>query len=149
VIAVPRGTTVTFPNLDTIYHNVFSLSGGNPFDLGLYRKGAARSANLKSPGVVRVYCNIHPEMAGFVVVVEGSAYAVTGGDGSYRIGTLPPGRHSVRVWNEMGGEQQASVELFPERATTWNVTLDASAYRRLPHKNKFGKDYASSGVDRY
>src|SRR5688572_2571740 len=68
VLAVPQGTAVSFPNVDSIYHNVFSLSPGNAFDLGLYRKGAARTTTVRTPGLVHVYCNIHPEMAAYIVV---------------------------------------------------------------------------------
>ncbi|HYN42094.1 MAG TPA: hypothetical protein VE129_09980, partial [Thermoanaerobaculia bacterium] len=71
VLAVPRGSAVTFPNYDKIFHNVFSLSEGSPFDLGLYRNGAARTTSFETPGVVRVYCNIHPQMAAYVVVLDG------------------------------------------------------------------------------
>lgn len=151
VIAVPRGTSVRFPNFDPIHHNVFSLSPGNAFDLGLYRRGAERTTTFQAPGIVRVYCNIHPEMAGYVMVLEGAAHAVTAEDGSYRIDGVVPGRHTVHAWNEMAGEHTAVVDIAPEGATQWTLTLDGSAYRRAAHKNKKGKDYppARDDVDRY
>ena len=55
VLAVPVGTTVRFPNDDGIFHNVFSLSQGNAFDLGLYRAGASKSRTLTTAGVVRAF----------------------------------------------------------------------------------------------
>ena len=151
VLAVPRGTQVAFPNLDSIYHNAFSLSPGNAFDLGLYRKGASRSWTLKTPGLVRVYCNIHPEMAAYVMVVEGSAYAVVGDDGAYRVRGIPPGRHVVQLWNEMSGEKSITLDFAVGRPAEWSLTLDGSQYRRAPHKNKHGKDYppATKDADRY
>ncbi len=151
VVAVPRGGMVAFPNADPIYHNVFSMSPGNAFDLGLYRKGAARSVLFRKAGLVRVYCNIHPEMTGYVMVIDGSAFAVTGRDGGYRIASIPPGRHTVRAWNEVGGEISAVLDFAPGRATTWDLSLDGSNYRPLPHKNKRGQDYppATQDVDRY
>jgi hypothetical protein len=151
VLAVPRHTTVSFPNADSIYHNVFSLSPGNAFDLGLYRKGAARSVVFANPGLVRVYCNIHPEMTAYVVVVEGSALAVTAADGSYAIAGVPPGRHTVRVWSEVAGETSAVVDFVGGGAARWDVTLDGTRYRPLPHANKHGKAYppATKDVDRY
>jgi plastocyanin len=151
VLAVPRHTTVAFPNADPIYHNVFSLSPGNAFDLGLYRKGTARSVVFRNPGLVRVYCNIHPDMTGYVVVVESSALAVTAADGSYRIAGLPPGRHTVRLWSEIGGETSAALDFAPGRAEKWDATLDGTRYRPLPHVNKHGKAYppATKDVDRY
>jgi plastocyanin len=151
VLAVPRNASVSFPNADAIYHNVFSLSPGNGFDLGLYKKGTARSVVFRNPGLVRVYCNIHPDMTAYVVVVDGSALAVTAPDGSYRIGSVPPGRHTVRVWSEIGGETSAVMDFAAGRAATWDVTLDGTRYRPLPHANKHGKAYppATKDVDRY
>jgi plastocyanin len=152
VLAVPKGTMVSFPNLDPVYHNAFSLTPGDTFDLGLYRRGVSRATRFDTPGVVRVYCNIHPEMAAYVVVVEGNAYTVVGSDGRFRIAGLPPGRHTVSVWNEMTGEQSAAVDLPPGRVLTWDVTLDATHYERpLLHKNKHGREYppATRDDDRY
>lgn len=150
VLAVPKGAGVAFPNFDPIYHNAFSLSPGNAFDLGLYRKGASRSARLPTPGLVRIYCNIHPEMAAYVMVVDG-VHAVVGDDGSYRIRGIPPGRHAVRLWNELAGEQTATLDFAAGRVTPWSPSLDGSQYRRVQHTNKHGKAYppATSGADRY
>jgi plastocyanin len=151
VVAIPKGAVVAFPNVDPIYHNVFSLSPGNSFDLGLYRKGAARSVIFKNTGLVRVYCNIHPEMVGYVMVVDSSTYAVAGTDGSFKIAGIPPGRHTVRVWTEAGGETSNVLEFAAGREIVWDPTLDASQYRPLPHKNKHGQSYppATQDVDRY
>src|SRR4051812_14103644 len=63
VMVVEKGTTVDFPNEDKVFHNVFSLSRGNQFDLQLYKAGTSKSVQLKRAGVVDVYCNIHPQMA--------------------------------------------------------------------------------------
>ena len=151
VLVVPRGTQVSFPNVDPIYHNAFSLSPGNKFDLGLYRKGASRAWTLKTPGLVRVYCNIHPEMAAYVMVVDGSAYAIVGDDGAYRVRGIPPGRHVVQLWNEMAGEKSITLDFTSGKPAEWSLTLDGSEYRRAPHKNKHGKDYppATTDADRY
>src|SRR5262245_50410654 len=66
VLAVPLGSTVEFPNNDPIHHNVFSLSGSQPFDLGLYRAGDSRSRTFTAPGTYRVFCNIHPQMSAII-----------------------------------------------------------------------------------
>jgi hypothetical protein len=151
VLVVAKGTAVAFPNLDPIYHNAFSLSPGNAFDLGLYRKGASRSFKLKTPGLVRVYCNIHPEMAAYVMVVDGSAFTLVGDDGSYRLRGIPPGRHVVQLWNEMAGEKSVTLDFTAGSALEWSQSLDGSQYRRAQHKNKHGKDYppATKDADRY
>lgn len=141
VLAVPAGTTVTFPNHDRIFHNVFSLSEAAAFDLGLYRNGASRTTRFEKPGIVRVFCNIHPQMAAYVVVVEGSLYAQTGTEGVAVLPEVPPGRHAVKVWDERGGEWSGTVAVAPGATVPLVVTLDASKWRDLPHKNKYGKDY--------
>ncbi len=141
VLAVPAGTTVEFPNYDRIFHNVFSLSSNATFDLGLYRNGDYRPYTFKTPGLVKVYCNIHPQMAAFVMVVDGDLVALTGPDGVARLEGVPPGRHEVRVWDERGGEKSETVEVAAGAPASLDVLLDGSRYRESPHKNKHGKDY--------
>src|SRR5271170_2310684 len=63
VLAVDVGSTVDFPNLDPIFHNAFSNFDGQIFDLTLYPPGTSRSVHFKHPGVVRIFCNIHPTMS--------------------------------------------------------------------------------------
>lgn len=150
ILAVPAGAQVRFPNVDSIYHNAFSLSPGNSFDMGLYRKGASREVVLKTPGVVRVYCNIHPDMAASVVVVEGNAFVTLGTDGRYRIDGIPPGNYEVHIWSDVAGEQVAPLVLEAGRTTDWSPVLDATRYRRVEHTNKYGKKYPKgNGADRY
>jgi plastocyanin len=151
VIAVAQGATVTFPNVDKVFHNVFSRTAGSEFDLGLYRNGASRSVRFNKPGLVRVYCNIHPDMAGYVRVLDDAAFTTTDETGSFRLTGLPAGPRVVHVWDEKGGEKQFPVELEPGRRRTLNMALDGSGYRRAQHKNKFGRDYppVTRDVDRY
>jgi plastocyanin len=151
ILVVTSGTKVKFPNLDGIYHNAFSLSQGNTFDVGLYRKGASRDVVLKSPGVVRVYCNIHPDMAASIVVVDGNAFALVGDDGSYHIDGIPPGRYDVHLWSDVAGEQVVPLVFGAGRTTDWSPALDATKYQRVAHTNKHGKAYpkAKNDADRY
>src|SRR3990172_1962026 len=74
---VPVNGSVSFPNRDDIMHNVFSLSKGNKFDLWLYKNGAKKDFTFAAPGLVRVYCNIHPQMSAFVQVMENPYFAWT------------------------------------------------------------------------
>jgi plastocyanin len=141
IIAVPRNAAVDFPNVDPIFHNVFSVSPGNRFDLGLYRSGTSKPNVFREPGLVRVYCNIHPQMVGFVMVVDSSFVAVTGKDGAFRFQGVPPGSYTVKVWHEEGGETQLPAQVRAGVAATLAFTLDASQYKAQPHKNKYGKDY--------
>src|SRR5689334_10344542 len=63
IAVVPVGSTVRFPNEDPILHNLFSISAPNSFDLGLYRRNSGRSQKFDAPGVVNIYCNVHPGMS--------------------------------------------------------------------------------------
>ncbi len=147
VLVVPAGTTVTFPNDDPIYHNVFSPSGKDAFDLGLYRNGASKSKTFTTPGLVRIYCNIHPQMAAYLLVVEGPLYAQADAEGSVVLAGVPPGRHPVRVWDERGGDWSGAVDVAAGKAAELSVILDGSAFQETPHKNKHGRDYPPPGDD--
>ena len=141
VVAVPVGRPVAFPNEDPIFHNVFSVSGENHFDLGLYRSGRSKDRSFSVPGLVRVYCNIHPQMVGYVRVVDSSFVTVTGKDGSFSFEGVPAGEHVVKAWCEAGGESSAPVALRPRQVATVALTFDVSAFKPQPHKNKYGQDY--------
>ena len=143
VLAVPIGSTVDFPNNDGLYHNVFSLSAPQPFDLGLYRAGDSRSRTFTAPGVYRVFCNIHPQMSA-VVVVAPTAYAtVAATDGSYML-DLPPGRYRVTAMSERAAPVTVEVTSTVGASNAPELTLDESQWAATQHKNKFGKDYPAA-----
>jgi len=141
VVTVEKSAEVDFPNADAIFHNVFSVSPANRFDLGLYRSGGSKQKRFDEPGLVRVYCNIHPQMVGFVMVVDSDFSAVTAPDGSFRFDNVPAGTYTVKIWHEEGGEASAPVNVRARAETPVALKLDATAFRREPHKNKYGKDY--------
>ncbi|HKQ63239.1 MAG TPA: hypothetical protein VJS92_18265 [Candidatus Polarisedimenticolaceae bacterium] len=143
VLAVPVGATVRFPNADSILHNVFSASGANRFDLGLYGQGAGRDVVLREAGVVRIYCNVHPGMAAFVVVCPSAHFASVAADGAFRIDGAPAGSYAVTVWDERGGTRSLPVEARGEETVEVAFSLDARSYRRQPHLDKNGKPYAA------
>jgi hypothetical protein len=100
IMAILVGTTVDFPNLDPVYHNVFSYSKAKKFDLGRYPKGKSKSVTFDTPGLIKVFCEIHPSMRSHILVLEQPYFAVTEPDGSYRISDVPPGGYTLRVWQE-------------------------------------------------
>jgi len=100
VLAVTTGTTVDFPNSDTFYHNVFSLSKTHRFDLGRYAAGHSRSVRFDRPGIVRVFCEIHSHMNAFIIVFGHPFFALTDAEGRYRIENVPAGIYNVVAWNE-------------------------------------------------
>lgn len=148
VVLVRPNATVQFPNADSIYHNAFSVSGANRFDLGLYRSGASREKKFEEPGLVRVYCNIHPQMIGFVMVVDSGFAAVTGPDGAFRFDGVPHGTLVVKAWHEESGETQTPVTVSGAPGAPLTITLDVTGFKPVPHKNKYGKDYPpGAGTD--
>jgi plastocyanin len=141
VVVVPVGGTVEFPNQDPVFHNVFSVSGENRFDLDLYKKPKSGAWVFRYPGLVRVYCNIHPQMSAYVLVRDNPFFARASADGSYEIPEVPGGTWVVKAWHERAGEASQPVRVPDEGVLEVPVTLDGSKWKRAPHKNKFGKDY--------
>ena len=146
VVVVPVGSVVSFPNRDPFNHNVFSLSDGNEFDLGLYSRGESAEHRFRRAGVVRVYCNIHPRMSGFVVVVDNVYYAQPGADGSYEIHGVAPGTYTLHVWHERAPEVTQELEVPAAGLGNVDVSLDARGFKLVAHKDKNGKDYTATGV---
>jgi len=141
ILPVVRGQTIRFPNNDPIYHNVFSVSPVHAFDLGQYRSSdPPRSEVFDEPGLVPVYCNIHPYMISYVVVLENDAFAVTDADGSFVISNVPAGRFTLNAW--MPGAQRASQEVEIRPGEEARAALDLVESEKIPaHKRKDGSDY--------
>jgi plastocyanin len=100
VLAVPLGATVEFRNEDELFHNVFSLSRPNDFDLGLYKGGGAREQTFSTAGPVHLLCNIHASMNGWIYVVDSPYFAQADGAGRFAIRNVPEGAWHVEVWHE-------------------------------------------------
>ena len=150
VVVVPVGSTVRFPNHDPFDHNVFSVSEPNSFDLGLYGRGEAKSYTFANPGLVRVYCNVHPRMVAYVLVMANRYYAQPASDGSFVIDNVPAGRYRLHVWHErIPSEVVQEVAAGPGEAEL-QIALDARGYKWRPHRNKYGRNYPTNeGLERY
>jgi plastocyanin len=98
-LVIAAGETVVMPNDDVIFHNVFSYSTPNDFDLGLYPRGDSRAKTFQYPGVVRIYCSIHESMNATIFVAPSIWHAVAGAHGEFTIPDVPPGRYRLRTWN--------------------------------------------------
>ena len=149
VMTVPAGSTVRFPNEDPISHNLFSLSPGNSFDLGLYRKGAGKAQKFDSPGVVNVYCNVHPNMSAVIHVMPTPHYGFADASGRFSL-EAPPGRYRLVAWNEQGGTTESMVEIR-DSGIAGNValTIDSRNFRAVQHKNKKGRPYQAPSSREY
>jgi plastocyanin len=111
VLAIERGTTVSFPNHDPIFHNVFSVSPNKRFDLGKYPRGQTRHVRFDKPGLVNVYCDIHSDMAAYILVLPNHAFTQPAADGSFALPDLPAGSYSIKVWHPDFGELHRDVEI--------------------------------------
>lgn len=99
VLTVIAGQTVSFPNEDDVAHNVFSLSQANKFKLGIYPKGESREVAFEKTGVIDLFCSIHRHMHAVIVVVPNGFHTTTKLAENYLIKDVPPGRHTIKVWN--------------------------------------------------
>lgn len=146
VLAVPVGSTVDFPNDDPIFHNVFSLSAPAPFDLGLYRAGSTKSRTFSKAGSYRVFCNIHPQMAAFILVVPTPYVTMVDTHGRYTL-DLPPGAYRLTARSDRAAPVSVEITVAAGALAAPDLMLDESAYVAAPHTNKFGKDYPLSAYE--
>jgi plastocyanin len=110
VVVIPVGSTVSFPNLDPIFHNVFSLSKPKSFDLGNYSKGQTRLVTFDKPGVVMVNCRLHTNMSATIMVTPNAYFARPDEDGHFVLRGVPPGRHTVIAWHKAAGFFRQAVD---------------------------------------
>jgi plastocyanin len=99
VSVVTVGTAVAFPNQDTVRHHVYSFSPTKNFELKLYAGVPAQPVVFDKPGIAVLGCNIHDQMAAWIVVVDTPFYALTGADGSARVNAVTAGNYRLKVWH--------------------------------------------------
>ncbi|HEX5058519.1 MAG TPA: hypothetical protein VFV99_04120 [Kofleriaceae bacterium] len=136
VMAIPTGSTVSFPNYDQIYHNVFSLSKSKSFDLGMYKNGETREMKFDKPGIIRLGCNLHAAMSAYLIVVAAPHYVVVDKDGKFNFKALAPGKYKVQVWNESAGDPMDAEVEIKEGDNSKDFDLKASPAGVSP--DKFG-----------
>jgi plastocyanin len=119
LVIVPKGSAVEFPNLDLVFHNIFSLSAARAFDLGYYPKGQSRQVTFPRSGVVQVYCHVHSNMYAAIVVVPSRWAAQPESDGSFGWPDVPPGKYRLMAWQRFGGlyRRELTVQASPVHVT--------------------------------
>lgn len=140
VTVVTKGSTIAFPNDDKIFHNVFSVSEPARFDLGLYKSGESKSVQFDRPGVVDVYCNIHPQMVAKIKVLETPYYALTSANGSFFIPNVPPGTYPVVAWQPYGADFHGTVTVTSGGTANVSIQLTEGEKPRH-HLRKDGQPY--------
>ncbi|MEW6278897.1 MAG: hypothetical protein AB1758_09765 [Candidatus Eremiobacterota bacterium] len=123
VLPIRVGTRVEFPNQDTVYHSVYSDSEARPFELKEYPRGESRTVTFDRPGVVKLFCAIHPHMNAYVLVLQNGFFTSPGSDHSYRIPNVPAGTYRLEAWHPQLNSVSRSVEVPAEGCVSANLTL--------------------------
>jgi plastocyanin len=123
VSAITRGSSVEFPNFDSYFHNVFSLSRGATFDLGRFRKGEKRERQFAQAGVIKVYCHIHSEMAATIMVFDHHLYTTPSASGAFTIDSVPPGTYQLSAWHERIGETRKPITVVAGESASVEFSL--------------------------
>ena len=143
VLAIPAGSSVRFPNEDTILHNVFSRSPDNGFDAGLYGAGNGFVQKFEQPGLVKVYCNVHHSMYAYILVLDTPFFARPDREGKFMIAGVPEGEGDLVVYHERGEPYRQ--HLNAANAKDLTIRMDLDRRKVPPHTNKFGKPYGRGG----
>jgi plastocyanin len=142
VLPILVGATVDFPNNDKVNHNVFSMSRTKKFNLGSYPAGESKSVVFDKPGIVELRCDVHAEMAAYILVMKNPYFAVTDKQGHFEIPDsntleqtglsslkdLAPGKYFVKTWHEKLKTQKQAV-VVPENG---DVTIQLDLTRGTP-----------------
>ena len=147
LLVVPRNTSVSFPNEDSEFHNVFSYSKAKRFDLGRYPKGESKSVTFDKPGIVKAYCEVHPWMRVAILVLETPCYAIVSGDGSFSIEGIPPGRHELVVWNIDAGSKKVGVDITAGKTLELQIRLAGGFEAAFPEQELNIDTLLGTGAD--
>jgi plastocyanin len=146
VLVIGVGTIVDFPNADPIFHSAFSNYNGQLFDLTLYPPGTTKSVRFRRPGIVRVFCNIHPSMSAIIVVLDTPYATKARADGRYQITNVVPGKYELHVFDERatGKDESPKQVVVTEEDSELQAPVEQiseEGYVPLSHKNKYGLEY--------
>jgi plastocyanin len=123
-LVVVKGQKVDMPNDDDVAHNVFSFTGMNQFNLGVYAKGEFRSVSFDKTGIVDVFCSIHRQMHARIFVVP-TRYFVSSVPGqTFTMTDVPPGRYVLKAWHERSRMLERTVVVPKSGAITENIVLE-------------------------
>jgi plastocyanin len=152
LLVISKGSTVDFPNLDPIFHSAFSNFEGQIFDIALYPPGSSRSVRFGRPGIVRVFCNIHPAMSAVIVVVDTRYFATTDETGKYCMPNVPAGEYKLNIFHERATPETLkhlvrSIVIGQQDTTLEQITVSETGYLPVAHKNKYDRPYSTPGDD--
>jgi plastocyanin len=142
VLPVLVGSTVQFPNNDEVDHNIFSMSRTKKFNLGSYKPGDSKAVLFDKPGVVEVRCDVHAEMAAYILVLKNPYFTVTDKNGNFQIpdasylqqagledlADLATGKYFIKTWHEKLKTQKEAITITEDG----DVTIQLNLKRGVP-----------------
>jgi plastocyanin len=142
VLPILVGTTVQFPNNDEVDHNIFSMSRTKKFNLGSYKPGDSKAVLFDKPGIVELRCDVHAEMAAYILVMKNPYFAVTDKKGNFQIPDanylqqagledledLATGKYFIKSWHEKLKTQKKAINVSDDG----NGTVQFSLKRGVP-----------------
>ena len=118
MLVISAGSTVSFPNLDPIFHNVFSLSQPKTFDLGNYPKDQTRKVTFPKPGIVFVNCRQHPNMTATIVITPNQWNTTADADGRFTLTNVRAGSYQIVAWHKAAGFFRQTIEVDENHGTS-------------------------------
>src|ERR1700675_3662276 len=109
ILVVRVGTSVEFPNNDTVSHQVYSFSPAKKFQLPLYKGQLHPPVTFDRPGLVVLGCNIHDQMVGYIYVTDAPFFGMTDSAGTLRVPGLSAGEYRISVWSPFIADQASSL----------------------------------------
>jgi len=125
VVVVPAGGTVDFLNSDRLLHNIHATPKLNVSFNRTQPKDRTIPVTFAKPEIVRINCDLHSWMVGWVVVAAHPYYAITGADGQFSFDNLPPGKYDLHIWHERLGTVQASATVSDPQPARVTVEMKA------------------------
>ena len=124
VTVIQVGTSVSFPNNDTVRHHVYSFSPAKVFDIKLYSGQPANPIVFDKPGTVVIGCNIHDQMLAYIHVVPTPYFAKTDADGNAKIDGIAAGKYKLKAWH-FGMQPSAAIpeQQISVASTDFNATM--------------------------
>jgi plastocyanin len=123
VVLVPAGGTVDFLNSDRLLHNIHATPAHNPSFNRTQPKSRTIPVTFEKPEIVRINCDLHSWMVGWVVVAAHPFYAITGADGQFSFDNLPPGQYKLQIWHERLGTVPATVTVAGDQPARVTVEM--------------------------
>lgn len=121
------GASLEVINSDPILHNIHAYAGDETlFNIAQPIQGMKTKKTVEKSGPVHLKCDVHSWMSAYVFVAANPYFAITGSDGSYTLGDVPPGTYAVKVWHGKFGEKSGTATVDASGSITVDFELQAS-----------------------